>query len=129
VRHLRGTLAGDENAIHSLPRLRGTRDEVAFIADVATPSSRLVGPEASEQEMVRLASSGEIGGFGAIHIATHALVDDRRPERSALVLSQVDLPDPLESAVAGGRIYDGLVTAGEILGEWDLDADLVTLSA
>ena len=31
--------------------------------------------------------------------------------------------------MAGTRIYDGLVTAEEILREWDLNADLVTLSA
>ena len=31
--------------------------------------------------------------------------------------------------MAGTRIYDGLVTAQEIVREWDLNADLVTLSA
>lgn len=31
--------------------------------------------------------------------------------------------------MAGTRIYDGLVTAKEIVREWDLNADLVTLSA
>ena len=31
--------------------------------------------------------------------------------------------------MAGTRIYDGLLTAGEILREWELAADLVTLSA
>ncbi|MCK4409669.1 MAG: CHAT domain-containing protein, partial [Candidatus Eisenbacteria sp.] len=37
--------------------------------------------------------------------------------------------DPLEAAMAGTRIYDGLLTAKEIVREWDLNADLVTLSA
>jgi CHAT domain-containing protein len=108
---LRRAVAGNDEALALLPRLRGTRDEVA-----------------SEQELVRMAESGELGGFETIHIATHALVDDERPERSALVLSQVGLPDPLEAAMAGERIYDGVVTAKEILREWDLNADLVTLS-
>ncbi|MFH1502735.1 MAG: CHAT domain-containing tetratricopeptide repeat protein [Candidatus Eisenbacteria bacterium] len=126
---LRSALAGNADALRALPRLHGTRDEVAAIAEVSRPSSMLLGPEASEQELVRLAESGELGEFGTIHIATHALVDDERPERSALVLSQVDLPDALEAAMAGTRIYDGLVTAEDILREWDLNADLVTLSA
>ena len=126
---LRGALAGEERALESLPRLRGTRDEVAGISAVSEASFLLLGPAASEQEMVRLAASGELEDFDTIHIATHAIVDDTRPERSALVLSQVDLPDPFEAAMAGTRIYDGLVTAKEIVREWELDADLVTLSA
>jgi len=125
----RSALAGNEGALAALPRLHGTRDEVEAVAAVSEQSSLLLGPEATEQELVRLAESGELGTFGTIHMATHALVDDERPERSALVLSQVDLPDPLRSAMAGTRIYDGLVTAQEILREWDLNADLVTLSA
>ncbi len=126
---LRSALAGNVDALRALPRLHGTRDEVAAVAEVSEPSSLLLGPDASEQALVRLAESGELGEFGTIHIATHALVDDERPERSALVLSQVDLPDPLEAAMADTRIYDGLVTAKDIVREWDLNADLVTLSA
>jgi len=45
------------------------------------------------------------------------------------VLSQVGLPDAYESALAGERIYDGLLSAKEIVRGWDLNADLVTLSA
>jgi len=45
------------------------------------------------------------------------------------VLSQVDLPDALEAAIAGTRIYDGLVRAGEVVREWRLNAELVVLSA
>jgi CHAT domain-containing protein len=56
-------------------------------------------------------------------------VDDDFPENSALVLSQIGLPDPLEAARSGERIYDGLLTAKEIVREWELNADLVTLSA
>jgi CHAT domain-containing protein len=44
-------------------------------------------------------------------------------------MSQVGLPDRVEAALAGTRIYDGLITAEEVVREWDLDADLVTLSA
>jgi len=126
---LRSALAGNADALRALPRLHGTRDEVVAMAAVSEPSSLLLGPAATEQELVRLAETGELAEFGTIHMATHALIDDEQPERSALVLSQVDLPDPLESAMAGTRIHDGLVTAKEILREWDLNADLVTLSA
>ena len=126
---LRRVLAGNEESISALPRLRGTRDEIEAVAGVLTESCVLLGPDAAEQEFVRLADSGKIAEFGTIHIATHALVDGERPERSALVLSQLDLPDAVEAAREGTRIYDGLLTTAEIRREWMLDADLVTLSA
>jgi CHAT domain-containing protein len=43
-------------------------------------------------------------------------------------MSQVNLPDPLEAAVAGTRAFDGLLSAKEIVRDWDLEAELVTLS-
>jgi len=126
---LRSALAGNAALLASLPRLPGTRAEVTRVGSLAGETTVLLGPAASEQLLVSMAQSGELGRFGTIHIATHGLVDDERPASSALILSQVDLPDPLEAATAGKRIYDGLLTAGEILREWDLAADLVTLSA
>lgn len=116
-------------ALFALPRLPGSREEVALLADLVPGSTVLLGAEASEQELVRLADSGALGRFGTIHLATHALIDDEQPDRSALVLSQVGLPDPLEAAISGRRIYDGLLSAKEIVREWRVDADLVTLSA
>ena len=89
----------------------------------------LLGLEASEQKLTALVHGGTLAEYGTIHIATHALVDDEHPEQSALVLSQVGLPDPLGAALAGERIYDGLLTAKEIVTECHLNADLVTLSA
>ncbi|MFH1501753.1 MAG: CHAT domain-containing tetratricopeptide repeat protein [Candidatus Eisenbacteria bacterium] len=122
--------AGTERAsVDGLPRLPGSRDEVASLSTLSQNATVLLGPDATEQELVRLGAEGSLGEFGIIHLATHAMVDDERPDRSALVLSQVGLPDPLESALAGERIYDGLLTAGEIVREWDLECDLVTLSA
>jgi CHAT domain-containing protein/Tfp pilus assembly protein PilF len=116
-------------ALAALPRLPGSRAEVALLSDLAPESTVLLGADASEQALVGLAGSGALARFGTIHMATHALVDDEQPERSALVLSQVGLPDPLEAAIAGERIYDGLLTAKEIVREWRMNADLVTLSA
>lgn len=113
----------------ALPRLPGSRREVLALAEILPGATILLGPDASEQELARLADEGLLADFRMIHLATHAHVDDTRPGRSSLILSQVDLPDPLDAAVSGERIYDGLLTAAEIVREWELDADLVTLSA
>ncbi len=122
-------LAGNEASVSSLPRLPATRHEVTSIASIVPLPRVFLGSDASEQKLAVLASSGKIKGFNVIHIATHALIDNERPGRSALVLSQVGLPDPLQAAKEGRRIHDGFVTATEIVGEWDLSAELVTLSA
>ena len=123
-------LAGNPQILADLRRLPCTRGEAeavgGFFGEKATV---LVGARASEQEMVRMAASGQLADYRVLHLATHALVDDERPERSALVLSQVGLPDQLQAALAGTRIYDGCISAQEVVREWDLDADLVTLSA
>jgi CHAT domain-containing protein len=100
-----------------------------FVQRSGPPGDLLLGLDASEQELVRLAESNQLSGFDCVHLATHAVVDDERPERSSVVLCQVGLPDPLEAALDGTRIYDGFLTAEEIVREWKLDADLVTLSA
>ena len=46
------------------------------------PSRTLLGTDASEPELDRLAASGELGQFGFIHLATHGVIDE-------------DIPDPL----------------------------------
>lgn len=120
---------GDPLALARLKRLPGTRAEVAAIAGLAQSPTLLLGPEATEQELTRLAMTGELAEFGTIHLATHGIADLEQPERSCLVLSQVDLPDAYQAAVDGGRIYDGRLTIQEIIAEWHLNADLVNLSA
>jgi len=114
--------------------LINTRDEIGELAlswngmmnSLKRARSRL---EATEQELIRLARQGELASFRTLHLATHAFADPQRPERSSLILSQVGLPDPLQAALAGERVYDGRLTVQEILQEWRLEADLVTLSA
>ncbi len=125
----RSAEVGDRLARVSLPRLRHAREEIQQVAAVMPGAEVLLGPQACEPTLVGWAASGRLRGFDVIHLATHALIDDAAPERSALVLSQTDLPDPLEAALAGGRIYDGYLTVREIVREWRLDAELVTLSA
>ncbi len=63
-------------------------------------------------------AKSEAGTHSALHFATHALIDDRNPMYSHLVLSQED----------GGNREDGLLEAREIM-NLDLRAELIVLSA
>jgi CHAT domain-containing protein len=120
---------GDGAALSGLRRLARSRDEVVSIGRCFASATILLGPEASEQRLMQLATAGELARYRVIHLATHARVDDLRPERSFLVLSRVGLPDPSRAAARGERSYDGLLRVQEMLEEWTLDADLVSLSA
>src|SRR5262249_26238588 len=77
---------------------------------------------------------GELKGYRLILLATHGDVNERIPGLSALVLAMDRLPDPVEQARLGRKVYDGRLTVSAIRadrehGGWDLDADLVVLSA
>lgn len=89
----------------------------------------LVGPDATERRLCEAAATGELGRFGYLHFATHALMNNRVPLSSALVLSAEDPWDAFALAVQGEEVYDGLVTADQILRTWRIGARLVTLSA
>jgi len=112
-----------------LPPLPASRYEVNEIAAAAPNATVLLGAYASEQRLCEMVESGGLEDFDVIHLATHAVVDNDRPGRSAVALTQVDLPDPLEAARSGVRVYDGWLSASEIAREWKLDAELVVLSA
>jgi len=124
----RSAVAGNPDALDRLPRLPGSREEISRVKSLLPSSQVLLGQVASERAIADLAAQGRLREFRILHFATHALVDDRAPERSAVVLSRVDLPDPVEAALQGKRVYDGMLRAVEITREWRLDADLVTLS-
>ncbi len=113
--------------------LPGTRDEVEEIAQLFQADDRpariLLGADASEPELDRLAASGELGRFGVIHLATHGVIDESIPARSAVILTQVGLPDPLEQALNHKPVFDGRLSVREIQRGWELNAELVTLSA
>jgi CHAT domain-containing protein len=102
---------------------------VKAIAELFPGARVLVGSDASEQQLDELAASGELSTFTVLHLATHAEVDWDFASRSALLLAQDRLPDPLRRALAGQKVYDGKLDVGEILSGWKLNADLVTLSA
>lgn len=123
------SLDGDVETLTALRRLVWSRNEVVQSAKEFVLPTVLLGPDASERRLTMMAQNDELHEYDVIHLATHGILDTGRFDRSRLVFSQVDLPDPMESILSGERVYDGCITAREILGEWNLDAELVTLSA
>jgi len=102
----------------SLPSLPGTRTEVLDIADLvhrfdpAAPIKTLLGCAPTPSALRTNAADAEL-----LHIATHGLVDARRPRLSALVLTPDAMP-----------LDDGAVQLPDIL-DMRLHAHLVVLSA
>jgi CHAT domain-containing protein/tetratricopeptide (TPR) repeat protein len=114
-------------------QLPGTRREVQSLEQVFrsqdAPVALLLGSDASEPRLQQLLAQDRPAPYRFIHLATHGLVDQRRALQSALVLAQNRLPDPVAEALAGKPVYDGKLRAEQILRTWNLDADLVVLSA
>jgi len=121
--------SGDEN----FAPLPGTRYEVEALAQLFKsedrPAQTLLAANASESELDRVAASGELARFGFIHLATHGVIDEGIPVRSAVILTQTGLPDPLEQVLNHKPVFDGRLSVREIQRSWDLKAELVTLSA
>jgi hypothetical protein len=121
--------SGDED----FARLPGTRYEVEMLAKLFKSDDRptriLLGTDASEPGLDRLAAAGDLGKFAFIHLATHGMIDDSIPVRSAVILTQTGLTDPLTQVLSHRPVYDGRLTVREIQRGWDLKAELVTLSA
>jgi tetratricopeptide (TPR) repeat protein len=115
----------------ALPRLPGTRAEAEAIAALVgkARATLLLGSAASEQRLDRLLKEGTLGKARVIHLATHGHIAPLNPEHSALALAADALPDPLEQQRRGRKVYDGFLRVRSILDGWDLDADLVVLSA
>jgi len=132
-RKLQQVLVAARSGDEDFAALPGTRHEVEALAQLFKsedrPSMALFGADASEPELDRLAASGELGKFGFIHLATHGVIDEEIPQRSAVILTQTGLPDPLEQVMNHRPVFDGRLTVREIQRGWDLKADLVTLSA
>jgi CHAT domain-containing protein len=113
-----------------LPRTRCEVEALAAIFKaVDRPTMILLGTDAGEPTLDRLAASGELKQFGFLHLATHGLIDEAIPERSAVILSQTGLPDPLEQVLRHQPAFDGRLLVREIQRTRDLKAELVTLSA
>ncbi len=96
-------------------RLPNTRHEVLAISELyARDQSQIYfGAEAREETV----KSAKLDQYRIIHFAAHALIDDKVPSRSGIVLSLNE--DPTE---------DGVLQMSEIM-RLRLNAELVTLSA
>ncbi|MCK4342733.1 MAG: CHAT domain-containing protein [Phycisphaerae bacterium] len=130
---LRGAARGERDQRQRFVRLPGTRAEVREIARLFATENRTlwVGPDASEPHLGELLRADRLREFHYLHFATHALANARRPTKSTILLSQVELPDPSFAANNAEPIYDGGLDMGEVLREWrgKLNAELVTISA
>jgi CHAT domain-containing protein len=116
-----------------LGSLPATRREVESIARVL-PTERvtmLLGPEATESRLQALARSRELKRYRLIHLATHGKANRDVALSSAIFLgAEPDRPDSAsDHADAPDSAPDGRITAEQIVRTWDLDADLVVLSA
>jgi CHAT domain-containing protein len=108
-------------------RLPGTRREVAAVAGLfpAEGVKVLLGDDARESAVQVLARAGALKGYRYMHFAAHGRDDPRSAYRTALLLA----PDPERSADPAAFEADGELTAEQIARTWELDADLVVLSA
>ena len=110
-------LADPEEPVEALERaglparLRFAKQEARAIRKHLADTEILSGSQATESFL----KSEDLSSFGVIHLAAHAVVDPRRLERSAVLLTD----DPEE---------DGSLTAGEIA-NLSLADKLVVLSA
>ena len=98
--------------------LPGTAEEAAQIARLFDKGRVLAGPEASEQRLLELNRSGELGRYRQLFFATHGYLSPYDPRLSSVVLSQVGNAAP----------HDGYVTVAE-WPRYDLKSDLVVISA
>jgi tetratricopeptide (TPR) repeat protein len=132
-RKLQQALVAARSGDADLAPLPGTRYEVEALAQLFKsadrPARTLLGANASEPELNRTSASGELGQYGFIHLATHGVIDEDVPARSAVILTQTGLPDPLEQALNHQPVFDGRLSVREIQRGWELKAELVTLSA
>jgi tetratricopeptide (TPR) repeat protein len=126
-RELEALLERSRGPIHK--PLPGTRKEVVSISKLFPESRVLLGSDASEQKLDELIREGRLGKFGVLHLATHGEMDRDSAARSALILADDKLPDPVAEKLADRKVYTGRLTVRTILKGWQLDADLVVLSA
>jgi CHAT domain-containing protein len=99
-----------------LKRLPHTRQEVRALAGLFEDSTVLLGGKANEAELDGLARKGQLKEHRYLHLATHGFANSEQPLQSYL-------------ALAGGASSAGRLSAARVREEWELDCDLVVLSA
>ncbi len=115
-----------------LAPLPGTRREVQAIAALFPESqaTTLLGAQATESSVQRLAQSGALKRYGFIHLATHGKANpDVAMSSTVFLAAESEKPAVSADPSASEFAPDGQVTAAQIVRTWDLDADLVVLSA
>jgi CHAT domain-containing protein len=117
---------GETGGPQSLP---GSRREVEAIARLFEGATLLLGSEASEQRLDDLAAKDQLRKYRYVHLATHGMINAQNARQSALLLSRDHLPDLLGQIETGRKAYKGQLTVDEIMHRWQLNAELVTLSA
>jgi CHAT domain-containing protein/tetratricopeptide (TPR) repeat protein len=139
--HLETSAPGSSNVQREVPAplsltrgeapraLPGTRREVLAIAGLFDRPETLLGSEASEQSLDGLAKAGRLSEFAFIHLATHGKLDGQDAQRSSLLLARDRLSEPIQQILDGRQVYDGELSSQQVLHTWELDAELVTLSA
>jgi CHAT domain-containing protein len=102
-------------SIPELARLPRTRDEVEFIGGLIPKERKrlYLGKDSTEKAF----KQEPLKQYRWIHFATHSLIDEQNPDRSAVVLS-----------LTGNDNEDGFLRVTEIA-DLDLNSDLVVLSA
>jgi CHAT domain-containing protein/tetratricopeptide (TPR) repeat protein len=106
----------DRTSDPPLPRLRFSRQEADAIARLAPRRTRIWADFGASRSAVL---GAPLADYGIVHLAAHAVIDDRHPPLSSLVLSQVN---------RDGRAEDGRVRLHEVY-TLSLNARLVVLSA
>ena len=97
-----------------LGALPDAEKEVNFLGRLYGPGSRvLIGQQAQEATL-----KAEAHKYKVLHFATHAILDDRNPLYSHIILSRTD----------DDKNEDGLMEASELM-KLDLNAELTVLSA
>ena len=108
--------------------LPGTLVEVNRLAGRFGPTGvmRLTRGDANEARLNAMRTGDRLKDFRYLHFATHGKGNDRRAFESALLLTR---PDPVPDQKPNEPLLDGRLTAAEVRDYWNLDAELVTLSA
>jgi tetratricopeptide (TPR) repeat protein len=114
------------------PALPGTRVEVLGLRRLFKDggATLLLGSEASEQKLDELARKDLLKRYRFLHLATHGEANWHVPLQSEIILAQDRLTRDVGRQLERGLpVYDGRLTAEEVLRTWQLSSELVTLSA